>query len=107
MNKIGVDLIGVVNLFVKTERTIPIVEELWGNTNVKNETRSDSYYVHLLGQKILEIGQTSMAEFKFKFSDVDEFEIKLSKGEVLEMREGNRLIAEFTILEVVNVKLKR
>lgn len=106
MNKIGVDLIGEVNLFKDSGREKPLIKDCWGHANLKGKERNDSYYIYLTDKEELKFGEKSKAEFKFKFSADERFEIEVEVGQILELNEGSRKIGEFEIKKIVNEKLK-
>lgn len=106
MNRIGVDIIGEISLISELGRKSPINKEYWGHGNIKGEKRNDSYFLYLIDKDQLNPGETCKAEFKFKFSDDDRFEIKIVEGQIIELNEGSRKIGDFLIQEIVNEKLK-
>lgn len=106
MNQIGIDLIGEINLLKDSSRKNPLLKEWWGIANLKGEERKDSYYIYLPKQDELNYGQTTKAEFKYKFSKDERFKIKLRKGQILELNEGSKKIGEFLIEEIINENLK-
>ena len=106
MNKIGVDIIGEIGLLKKSGRITPIHKEYWGHGNLKGNERNDSYFIYLRDKDQLKPGEKCKAEFKFKFSNDERFEIKLSEGQIIELNEGARKIGEFIIQKIVNEKLK-
>ena len=57
-------------------------------------------------KKKLHPGEKCKAEFKYKFSDDERFEIKLNEGQIIELNEGSRKIGELIIQKIVNERLK-
>ena len=106
MNKIGVDLVGEIVLYKENGRKSPVIQDLWGIANLRGETRKDSYYIYLIDNETLEVGQKSQAEFKFKFSDDERFKIKVCVGQVIELSSGFRKTGEFRIQKIINRKLE-
>ena len=106
MNKIGVDLIDQVTLSKDLKMKTPFLKDWWGIANLKGSTRTDSYYIYLIDKTELNPGEKSTAEFKFKFSDDERFEIKVQEGQILELNAGIRKQGEFLIQKIVNKKLR-
>lgn len=107
MKKLPVDLIGEVHLLKNGGRTSPIAKEYWGHGNIKGKTEQNSYVIYLIELDLLQNGKSCKAEFRFKFIDDENFNIKIEEGNVIELCEAGRKIGEFKVQEVLNEKLKR
>lgn len=106
MNKNIVDIIGEVSLLIDSGRKSPILKEYWGHGNLIGEKRNDSFLIYLIDKDQLRPGETCKAEFKYKFSDDERFDISIAEGQVIELNEGDRKIGEFIIRKIINEKLK-
>ncbi|MEZ5059220.1 MAG: hypothetical protein R2879_19465 [Saprospiraceae bacterium] len=103
MNTIGVDFIGEVSLMEDSTKTKPLIQGWWGVSNLKGSQINHSYYIYLLERKQIFFGESSKAEFKFKFSSDERFQMKVLEGQVIELT-LSRKIGEFKIEKIVNEK---
>ena len=105
MHRYTGQLIGRINLLAEGGRKTPMGPELWGHSNIKGESDLHSHVVYLLNKESLNPGETSEAEFCFKFHDDDRFKMSLNQGQIIELHEGSHKIGEFIIDRILSPKL--